>query len=248
LHPQQNYGTIRPIMEIASLLERTSLAKTPEWRNVDLKTFRDEIIPRDRPAVMKGLVEHWPIARASTQSTQALFDYIRARDLSRPIRVMVGQPDIKGVYFYRDDMTGLNFEYAYQPLHTTLATILACMKQSNPSAIYTGATSTAENFPQIGRENSLAILDESATSWLWLGNAVTAATGCHLYPGPLVAQRGVARAAESLIELLVVRGASRRGGAFWSACAWIAGDNRATRQRPRILAEDVRPLRVPNQR
>jgi len=53
-------------------MERTSVAKTPEWRNVDLKTLRGEIIPRDRPAVLKGLVEHWPIARASAQSPQAL--------------------------------------------------------------------------------------------------------------------------------------------------------------------------------
>ncbi len=163
-------------MATAGLLERASLAQTPEWRKVDLKTLRGEIIPRDRPAVMKGLVEHWPIVRASVQSPQALFDYVRARDLGHPIRIMLGQPDIKGVYFYRDDMSGLNFEYAYQPLHVTLASILACANQPNPPAIYTGATSAAENCPQIARENTLDILDKPAKPRLWLGNAVTAAT------------------------------------------------------------------------
>jgi hypothetical protein len=64
-------------------------AKTAEWRNVDLKTLRGEIIPRDRPAVLKGLVEHWPIVRASAQSDSALYDYIRARDLGRPVRILV---------------------------------------------------------------------------------------------------------------------------------------------------------------
>lgn len=33
-----------------------------------------------------------------------------------------------------------------------------------------------ENFPQIGQENTLGILDKPARSFLWLGNAVTAAT------------------------------------------------------------------------
>src|SRR5215469_12800205 len=102
-------------MAKGGVLERRSLAKTAEWSNVDLATLRGEIIPRDRPAVLKGLVEHWPIVRASARSPGALLDYIRARDQGRPIRILIGKPDIKGVYFYRDDMSGLNFEYAYQP-------------------------------------------------------------------------------------------------------------------------------------
>jgi hypothetical protein len=162
-------------------LEPISLAKTPEWRNVDMKTLREEIIPRDRPAVLKGLLEHWPMVRASVQSPQALLEYVRERDLCRPIRVMVGQPQIKGLYFYRDDMTGLNFEYAHRPFHAALASILANWNEPNPPAIYTGATPVEENFPQVGTENKLAILrehlgDKPNPAWLWLGNAVTAAT------------------------------------------------------------------------
>jgi Cupin-like domain len=168
-------------MLTAALSERTSLAKTPDWRNVDLKTLREEIIRRDRPAVIKGFVQHWPLFRASAQSPEALRDYILARDLGHPTRVMVGQPDIKGLYFYRDDLTGLNFEFAQRPFHATLTSILEYRNQSNPPAMYTGATSVAENFPQIGQENRLGLLDEHlsdrpAKAWLWLGNAVTAAT------------------------------------------------------------------------
>src|SRR5580658_4275997 len=135
-------------MTTADFLDRTSLTKTAEWRNVDLKTLRGEIIPRDRPAVLKGLVEHWPIVRASAQSDRALFDYIRARDHGRPIRILVGKPDIKGVYFFRDDMTGLNFEFAQQPFHQTLANILACKDHPDPPAIYTGATLVSETCPE----------------------------------------------------------------------------------------------------
>lgn len=164
-------------MATAGLLERTSLARTREWRDVDLETFRGEIVPRDRPAILKGLVRHWPIVRASAESPQALLDYVRARDLGRPVRILVGRPEIKGVYFYRDDMAGLNFEYAYQPFHATLASILGYVNHPDPPAIYTGATPPlSENFPQIARENTLDILDRSANPRLWLGNAVTAAT------------------------------------------------------------------------
>lgn len=167
-------------MTTADLLG-SSLPKTPEWRNVDLQRLRDEIIPRDRPAVMKGLVQQWPIVRAAAQSPEALSDYIRARDLGRPVRTLLGQPEIKGLYFYRDDMSGLNFEHAQQPFHATLASILAQKDEPSPRAIYTGATSVDENFPQIGQENTLDILSQHlpqgpARAYLWLGSAVTAAT------------------------------------------------------------------------
>jgi hypothetical protein len=101
---------------------------------------------------------------------------VRARDLGRPTKIMVGRPDIKGLFFFRDDMSGLNFERQLRPVHETLADIIACMEQPSAPAIYTGATAVEENLPQIGRENALAALDRPARPYLWLGNAVTAAT------------------------------------------------------------------------
>lgn len=163
-------------MAAARPLERTPSARTPEWRDVDTKTLRSEIIPRDRPAVLKGLAANWPMVRAAAESPQALLEYVRARDPGRPTRILVGGPEIKGLYFFREDMTGLNFEWQHRPLHETLAAILACMNQPAAPAIYTGATAVEENFPAISRENTLGILDKPAKPYLWLGNAVTAAT------------------------------------------------------------------------
>lgn len=154
----------------------TSLPKTQEWRNVDMKTLREQIIPRDRPAVMKGLVRDWPILRAAAASPQALSDYIRARDLGRPLRVLVGKPEINGYLFYREDLRGLNFEFTTQPFHTVLTRILACMKQPDPPTLYVGATAVDKNFRQLAQENTLSILDRQASSWLWLGNASTMPT------------------------------------------------------------------------
>jgi len=157
-------------------LDGSAPAKTREWRDVDAATLQNEIIARDKPAVIKGLVAPWPIVRASAQSPQALLDYIRTRDLTRPVKIMVGRPDINGLYFYRDDMTGLNFEHALQPFHAAFASILGYMDHPAPPAIYSGAVSVTENFRDIARENSLDVLSRPADARLWLGNAVTAAT------------------------------------------------------------------------
>ena len=162
-------------------MKPTELPRTREWRTVDLKTLREEIIASERPAVMKGLVKDWPMVRAAAQSPQALLEYVRERDLSRPVRVLVGPPEIKGLYFFREDMSGLNFEYAHRPFHLALAHILGFLSQPNPPAMYTGATPVEENFPQIGTENTLGVLQQHLpntpnSAFLWLGNAVTAAT------------------------------------------------------------------------
>jgi hypothetical protein len=163
-------------MAASELMERAPVAKTAEWRNVDLKALREEIIPRDRPAVLKGLVEHWPIVRASARSPGALFDYIRTRDVGRPTKIFVGKPDIKGLYFYRDDMTGLNFEHAHQTIRATLESILTYRDHPNPPAIYASATLVSDTCPDVARDNTLDILDRQARPRFWLSNAVTAAT------------------------------------------------------------------------
>jgi hypothetical protein len=249
----------------------------------------------------------------------ALFDYIRARDQGRPIRILVGKPDIKGVYFFRDDMTGLNFEFAQQSFHATLANILAYKDHPDPPAIYTGATLVSETCPDVARENTLDILDRPSRPRMWLGNAVTAAThydnmdgiNCmvagrkrftffppdqlpNLYIGPLDLAPGgqptsmvrvsapdleryprfaQALAAAETVDVepgdavfipnlwwhnvessrepfheLLVAGGARDGGASCRAGSRVAGDNAAIRQPPRTVAQDVRTLRVSNQR
>jgi hypothetical protein len=166
-------------MSTAVPLEQASLPKVREWRNVDLRALRDEILPRGKPAVLKGFVSQWPIVRVAAQSPEALLEYVRARDPGQPLKIMIGRPEIKGLYFYRDDMSGLNFDYQDQPLHAALANILACRTLPEAPAIYSGARAVERYFPQIGRENNLGLLAEmgkSAWSYVWLGNAVTAAT------------------------------------------------------------------------
>lgn len=162
-------------MSSAAPLERASLGKTPEWHAVDLKTLRGEIIPRDRPAVLKGLAGHWPLVRAARQSPQALLEHVRARDPGRPLRILIGRADINGLFFFRDDLTGLNFEYSNSALHATLSRILAQAAHADAAAIFMPAVSL-ENFPQIARENTLEVLDKAAVARLWLGNRVTTAT------------------------------------------------------------------------
>jgi Cupin-like domain len=150
--------------------------KTAEWHNVEVAKFRNEIMPQDRPAVLKGLVGDWPAVREGRKSPRALSDYIRSFDLGRPVQTAVGPPAIKGRLFYRDDMSGFNFERINETFQISIERLLAHMADAEPPALYAGAVSTADGFPGFARENCLTLLDESIVSRIWAGNAVTAPT------------------------------------------------------------------------
>jgi hypothetical protein len=198
LHDPPRYGNFsllvsaaRPVIggqsgnfhDMVAAIPLKPLPKTPEWRNVDLETFRNEIIPRDRPAVLKGLIARWPAVRAAARSPRTLYEYIRARDLGRPMVTFTGSPEIKGNFSYRDDIGALNFRRSHHPFHATMARILDHMDHPDPPSIYAPAALASESFPEFVRENNLDIVDGSVIPRLWIGNAVTAATHYDMLDG-----------------------------------------------------------------
>ncbi len=154
--------------------EKRVTARTREWRNVDYATFHDDIRPLNRPAVLKGLVGDWPVVRAARQSPQVFHDYIRQRDTGRPTETYVGAPAINGVFFYQNDMSGLNFERRMQPFSETIAAIIALGDRADAPALYAPGAQGAI-LPDFVRENTLDILKD-ADLRLWGGNAVTTPT------------------------------------------------------------------------
>ncbi len=147
-----------------------------EWRDVDLAKFRGEIIPRDRPAVLRGLVKDWPAVAAGRASPRGLCDYIARFDLGRPVSTAVGPPEIGGRLHYRDDLSGFNFERVNEPFRASLARILASLDEPHPPAVYAGAVPNAECFPGFDAENPMPLLGSDVVSRIWASTATTAPT------------------------------------------------------------------------
>ena len=84
-------------------------ARVAEWRDVDEATFEREIVPRYKPAILRGFVSHWPAVKAAAASPEALCTYLTRFDVRRPIQTFVGPPEIEGRFFYNHDLSGFNF-------------------------------------------------------------------------------------------------------------------------------------------
>lgn len=143
---------------------------------VDLKAFREEILPAGEPVVLKDLVKHWPSVQAGLQSPRALGDYLRGFDRGKPVAVLEGPPSIRGHFFYRDDMRGLNFERRPATISATIDRLLAQLDEQSPPALYVESTPTAEYLPPFAAANPQPLLPGSVGPRVWIGNTLTVQT------------------------------------------------------------------------
>ena len=150
--------------------------RTREWRDVTRDTFRDEIMPANQPAILKGLVAHWPATRAGQTSDEAMAGYLMGLDAGKPVTILNGGPEIGGRFFYTDDMGGLNFRRRSVPLGQALKALLSFRQSPEPPALAVQSTPTAAALPGFSEANGQPLLDAEVGPRIWIGNAITTAT------------------------------------------------------------------------
>jgi hypothetical protein len=143
---------------------------------VDLKTFREEILPANEPVILKDLVNDWPAVQAGRDSPRALGEYLRAMDRGRQVAVLEGPASIRGHFFYREDMRGLNFERRPATISGTITRLLEQMDDPSPPALYVESMPTAEHLPAFAAANVLSLLPPTVTPRIWMGNTLTVQT------------------------------------------------------------------------
>ncbi len=142
----------------------------PVWENVDFDQFHNEIVPLNQPAIIKSLVSSWPSVVAAKQSAETIVEYLKAFDNDAVISAAVGDPSIKGRFFYTDDLTGLNFKRAQVTLSIGLERLLAIKDSQDPFAIALQAIQVNQVLPRFKARNPLPLLDKSINPTMWVGN------------------------------------------------------------------------------
>jgi Cupin-like domain len=147
-----------------------------EWRNIDLATFKNQILPRNEPAVLKGLLADWPAVQAGLKSNRELCNYIQEFDAGRPVETLIGDPSIGGRFFYTDDLANVNFERKSERISSTLETLLRHVDDAKPPAIFIQSASVPECLPKFSDDNTIDLADPSAIPRIWVGNSITVTT------------------------------------------------------------------------
>ena len=135
----------------------------------------ERLLAEQTPVVFKGFARDWPLVRAGLESPAAAADYLKGFYSGKPVTVYTGEPEIKGRFFYNDDVSGMNFQAGRAALGDVLDNLLA-HRDDGPS-IYIGSTDLGLYLPGLGAANNLG-LDHAMFAHhlasIWIGNRTTA--------------------------------------------------------------------------
>lgn len=70
----------------------------------------DEIFTSKEPALLKGLVQHWPLVMAGSRSAADAIGMLKRFYSGKPATVYFGEADTNGYLAYNEDLTALNFQ------------------------------------------------------------------------------------------------------------------------------------------
>ncbi len=145
----------------------------PEWRDVDERKFREEIVAEYRPAVLRGLVDTWPAVRAGLVSPAEISRYLIAFDNGTPVDAILMPPHARGRISYKDSMDGVNFAHNRLPVSAIVEQLSRYALFENPPSVAVQSAPIPECLPGFTEANRLSILDEAVAPRIWLGNRVT---------------------------------------------------------------------------
>ena len=147
-----------------------------EIENIDPVIFREEVVPAGIPVVLRGAVRHWPAVAAAERSSHDAAAYLAIFDRGRPVEAFVARPEASGRFFYRDDMSGFNFERRKGRLSDIVAHILD-LPAEEAMAIYVGSAPVAELLAGFEHANTMPLLGvDQAEPRIWIGNRSTVST------------------------------------------------------------------------
>lgn len=146
------------------------------WREVTPEIFVQEIRPLGQPAVMKGLVTHWPAVANAQLSSQDFANYLAGMSGSVPIPYAMASPEIEGRFHYSHDLRHPNFEKAKLPLRDFLELLLQESGREQPMALAAQGLVISECLTGFADENHMPILPPTVAARLWIGNAAKVAT------------------------------------------------------------------------
>jgi Cupin-like domain len=143
-----------------------------EMADIDPHSLPMELLQTGQPVVIRGLVGHWPMARAGRASASEAVAYLQRfeREGAPPAVVTVGPPESAGRFFYNHDFNDFNFRRESVPLGVVLKTLLKYATEKSPPAIYVASTTIDTWLPGFRAENDLALGVSDPLASIWIGN------------------------------------------------------------------------------
>ena len=143
------------------------------WYNVTPAVFAQEIATQYQPAILCGVVRHWPAVRAALQSDYAVCHYLHALDSGKPVEAIMTPPQERGRIFYNSTQTGFNFLRNQVPLTKVMEQVLRYAQFETPPAVAVQSAWVPDCLPGLHATHHLPVLPPTVQARIWLGNRIT---------------------------------------------------------------------------
>lgn len=118
-----------------------------------------DFLEAGRPAIIKGVARDWPLVQRGAQSSESAMAYLRSFYNGKPVVCSVGAPEMRGRFFYDEDVAGLNFTARRAPLDQILDQIASHSGDQDAPYFYVGSTDVDTYLPGLRKENDLVLND-----------------------------------------------------------------------------------------
>lgn len=139
-----------------------------EVRGLSTDTLPESVLTSTQPLILRGLVDAWPVVGQARRSSEELASYLRGCYGGKPVSTFVGPPEIKGRFFYNEELTGFNFFQVDSDLGKVLDKLLQHGDDEQPPAFYVGSTAVDGWLPGFRADNDIKVRDAVAS--IWIGN------------------------------------------------------------------------------
>ena len=130
----------------------------------------DELLRATTPYIVRGLAARWPLVQAGLQSPDHADAYLRGFYGDTTVNAMLGKPEIKGRFFYNEDLSGFNYMSVRARLDGVLDELKVQRGMERPGAIYVGSTTIDNALPGLRNENDVDLGGRDALASIWIGN------------------------------------------------------------------------------
>jgi hypothetical protein len=147
-----------------------------EWTAPTADEFRDAIVPRGRPAVLRGAAGHWPLVAAAKDHPERWLALMSRNASERPVEVLRADPAEEGRLHYSSDGRSLNFIRCRASLPAFLASLRELSGFARPHAIVVQGLLADRHVPGFKERHPMPLVPPAVVPRLWIGNASKVAT------------------------------------------------------------------------
>ncbi|MFT5711003.1 MAG: hypothetical protein ACI8QT_001704 [Halioglobus sp.] len=130
----------------------------------------NQVLGSVEPLILKGIVDSWPAVRASKAGKADALAYLLDFSHKKEVVVFKGDPEIKGRFFYNEDLSGFNFGRANTTFEFMLERFAGLTGAESDPSYYIGSTSVDLSLPGFRKNNDLPLAALKPLVSIWMGN------------------------------------------------------------------------------